>query len=170
MSSRDMLAAMSVAAKPLGGSPPLRVFRHRDDAYQAERDADIAVTPDGATVVLRTVDPMAHRGATYATAAPLSTWREWFRLTLRKAAHDYLDVAIELGAEYLDSRLAMTDDALMCRSVHADAAAEHVARICAFGSIAEYHREPTERIPHLDRVLADIEARLRGEPGEAVRP
>lgn len=135
--------------------------------------------PDGPMVCLLSVRGYYAFPSLVGGDAPLarrvSTWAEWFDLTLTNAAHAYLAARIAAHRKYLDSgcerapapQMAALDDMLSAFTY----AEKELVSVTAFGSIQPHHfTSPGHRREYLARVKADIEARLSGEPGTVVQP
>lgn len=148
----DVLARYTVAKRAEVKAPPLRVFRYAGDAYQVDAVADYADMAGG--IYVRLSDGVAAFDSSGVVMIParLSTWHDWYNVTLISAAHDYLDacIAFPLGG---DSR----------QHVDTDHALEAVIACAREGRIwftsAEWHAG------YLLRVVDDLRARLRGEKG-----
>ena len=149
-------------------APKLRVFTYNDVAYQVNALATHAVE-EISLIFLRIDGRAAERvnmtlteSTYYATR--LSTAAEWFDLTLRKAAHDYLDVALDAERRWYRSVEPCEDPAFS-----AVGAFIQVKRAFYRGEIvtALSSAEPTSLF---GRVNADIVARLCGNEGETQRP
>lgn len=165
--------------------PPLRVFRFRDDAWQCPKDApscyvevEVGSSIDRTGVVISGYEANSARGDEprsvldviwRSKAARLSTWREWFDLTMRKAAHDYLDAAIDAHRAYGDSDAANALPHVALEAAVLEIAAERGMRVynlMDFGADAY----GTPLYDYLLRVKADIESRLAGNIGEVQKP
>lgn len=162
--------------------PPLRVFRFRDDAWQCPKDAALCYIESGldrtgvtlsgyVAYPVRGDAPTPLLDAVWRNkAAHLSTWAEWFDLTMRKAAHDYLDAAIDAHRAYGDSE---SGDCPVPHVALEAAVSEIVAErgmrvynLMDFG--ADAYTGPL--YDYLLRVKADIESRLAGNIGEVQKP
>lgn len=166
--------------------PPLRVFRFRDEAWQCPKDApscyvevEVGSSIDRTGVVISGYEANVARGDEPRPvldviwrnkAARLSTWGEWFDLTMRKAAHDYLDAAIDAHRAYGDSE---SGDCPVPHVALEAAVSEIVAErgmrvynLMDFGADAY----GTPLYDYLLRVKADIESRLAGNLGEVQKP
>lgn len=184
---------------------PTRVFRFRDDAWRCPKDADICRVPTVADcdrcfrsrrlsdrIVLdkynrcecstdvAIVDHEGHEAAEHFVSDPpvaerVSTWVEWLDSVIRKAAHDYLDAALDIGREWAtdDDVTQRERDESRARSVLADSVVQTLSDCYSWADLEEkrFERyEPAGRSALLARVKADIEARLRGEPGKVELP
>jgi hypothetical protein len=152
--------------------PKLRVFTFEGVAYQVDALARFAMTPIGIARIegrvglpwkLRVTGATAHYPATR-----LSLENEWFDITLRGAAHAYLDAYLDAFRVYMSCVDTATGEtgptahslefgfSQVCRSFYRG---ELVDSLC--------DSAPTS---YSARVRADIEARLRGEAGEVPKP
>lgn len=154
------------ASKAAEQAPPLRVFTIQGGAYQVDARAryasigDIVIRVDGRFGRNLTANDAPERHTIY-TAARLSLESEWFELTIRKAAHDYLDTWLDLERAFFDDQNSREYSL--------------VAAACiGFLSVQRcfYLRDIVAGMtgPYLSRVKADLEARLRGEPGKVALP
>lgn len=163
----------------------MRVFRFRDDAWQCPKDApscyvesEVGSSLDRTGIVISGHDANPARGDEPRPvldviwrnkAVRLSTWAEWFDLTLRKAAHDYLDAAIDAHRAYKDSDAASVMPHVALEAAVSEITAERgmkVYDLMDFGADAY----DTPIYDYLLRVKADIESRLAGNLGEVQKP
>lgn len=153
--------------------PKLRVFTFEGVAYQVDARARYAyvdekpVRVDGRSGYPVTGNDALERHTIYK-AARLSLESKWFDITLRQAAHDYLNAYLDAFRVYMscvDTATGETGPAAhslefgfsqVCRSFYRG---ELVDSLC--------DSAPTS---YSARVKADIEARLRGEAGEVPKP
>lgn len=151
----------------------LRVFTIEGVAYQVDARARYAyvdekpVRVDGRSGYPVTGNDALERHTIYK-AARLSLESKWFDITLRQAAHDYLNAYLDAFRVYMscvDTATGETGPAAhslefgfsqVCRSFYRG---ELVDSLC--------DSAPTS---YSARVKADIEARLRGEAGEVPKP
>lgn len=188
---------MILSAARFAHRGPLRVFRFRDNAWQCLKDVDICVVyapgPDGLLLPGDGVDVaiVGHEGTEAAEhfvadppeATHISTWAEWFDLTLTNAAHAYLLAALSACREWADATAEGTvttqseKDAAWRAVCFAERCVQMLVDCFARKSLEVLIRaarndavEPPDVSVYFTRVKADIEARLRGEQGRVAEP
>lgn len=158
---------------------PLRVFRFADDAWQCEKVARVCYVRrkdnggavnieigDGYECVPDIVGRYDTRDAPEATR--LSTWDEWFDLTLAAAAHAYLDEAMRMSR-----RRCRASAFRLSVAVRAMCDAQMAHDLIDFESTAYESGELMALYPardYLRHVKVDLGARLCGEVGDVVLP
>ncbi len=159
---------------------PLRVFRFRGDAWQCLKDTRVCRIPNSTAAsgfgTLVSVPSTGYDAAedfgnpfvARSASTRLSTWAEWFDLTLAAAAHAYLDEAMRMSRKrYMASALRLGV------AVRAMCDMQMAHDLVDFESVAYESEEMNTLHPTLEylrRVRKDLEARLRGEAGTVVLP
>lgn len=152
----------------------VRVFRFGDDAYQATSDmvrmwGKLYQIGDGARWI--PTHATDSRLTSAEEPARLSSWEEWFDLTISNAAHQYLLHALTFSRMLVDVAEDPDDTvrtAAIDRSLRADKALLMIS--AAFGERSIRVFDPAEIDPYMVRVRRDLESRLRGEEGSIPPP
>lgn len=188
------LVRISLLGASVGPVGPPRIFRYADMAWRCPRSIDLCkvrlpMAPcagdeliDVALVGYEATIAAEHFAGDLPAATLIGPWEEWFAAVLQKAAHEYFDASLQTMREYMrfDSPEEADDRPILNRSNHLDAAVKQIYHVYAFGRIAEHHFAAAEMFDetcpigsladYFANVKADIENRLRGEPGKVVIP
>lgn len=166
---------------------PLRVFRFRGDAWQCPKDAAscFVETEDDDRLSRQAVIIMGQDGrpvtgeesprliidAWRTKATRLSAWAEWFDVTLAGAADAYGKAALAALRVYMRHEPNNLAPEALRRSVAIEVAESYVRHAFAFGHLPRQPwMSPGVTPEYMAAVVADLEARLRGEPGHVVMP
>jgi hypothetical protein len=160
----------------------LRVFRFRDAAWHCSKDARfcsalLAPNPTNSarhvnlelSASLDAKETLVLFDKMPPGASLMCRWDDWFDLTMKTAAHAYLDAQIDA------SRIGHMASAYRIGvAVRATVEAQRARDLADFESTAYECSGRIDSIHHphayLCRVRPDLEARLRGEPGTVVLP
>jgi hypothetical protein len=167
--------------EPQNDRSPLRVFRFRGDAWQCPRDVRVCrvkdvggMSPLFVAINGYTSEYSHERPEDAPVAVRLSTWAEWFDLTLAAAAHQYLDELMRARRKNYRASAFRIGIAVheMCevQTAHdlidfGSSAYEQGVAVVSRGVVTV-----SSLNDYLRAVKADLEARLRGEPGNIVLP